>query len=134
MRLASIIPPTVTKNGHLAGLSVARSDSVADTTRFAYDGLDRLSATTWPDSSAETLSYDADSNDAENRLTSASGPGIVPSYAYDAQGRRKSKTVNGATTIFVTDAGNREVLEYDGTTGVSRPTRRRQPLRRRWSR
>ena len=37
------------------------------------------------------------------------------SYAYDAQGRRKRKTVNGITTLDVTDADNREVLEYDGT-------------------
>lgn len=39
-------------------------------------------------------------------------------YGYDAQGRRKTKTVNGVTTVFVTDAGNREVLEYDGTSGA----------------
>jgi RHS repeat-associated protein len=56
--------------------------------------------------------------DAENRLVSATGPGITASYAYDAQGSRKSKTVNGATTMFVTDADNREVLEYDGSTGA----------------
>jgi len=56
--------------------------------------------------------------DAENRLTSASGPGVAASYAYDPQGRRKSKTVNGALTLFVTDADNREVLEYDGTSGA----------------
>jgi YD repeat-containing protein len=41
--------------------------------------------------------------DAENRLTSASGAGNTASYAYDAQGRRKTKTVNGATTVFVGD-------------------------------
>ena len=45
---------------------------------------------------------------------SASGTGLTASYAYDAQGRRKSKTVNGTTTIYVTDADNREVLEYNG--------------------
>jgi RHS repeat-associated protein len=39
------------------------------------------------------------------------------SYAYNAQGRRKRKTVNGVTTLYVTDADNREVLEYDGTSG-----------------
>jgi RHS repeat-associated protein len=55
--------------------------------------------------------------DAENRLTSASGAGNTASYAYDGQGRRKLKTVNGTTTVFVTDAGSREVLEYDGTSG-----------------
>ena len=57
--------------------------------------------------------------DAENRLTAGSQGGTpVASYTYDAQGRRKSKTVGGTTTIFVTDADNREVLEYDGNSGV----------------
>ena len=36
----------------------------------------------------------------------------------DAQGRRKSKTVGSTTTDYVTDADNREVLEYDGTSGA----------------
>jgi len=77
---------------------------------------------------AVTPTYDANGNltgdgtfvygyDAENRLTSASGAGNTVSYAYNGQGRRKLKTVNGASTIFVTDADNREVLEYDGTSG-----------------
>jgi YD repeat-containing protein len=42
----------------------------------------------------------------------------VASYAYDAQGRRKSKTVGATTTVYVTDADNREVLEYKGTSGA----------------
>ncbi|MFZ3217753.1 MAG: RHS repeat-associated core domain-containing protein, partial [Candidatus Acidiferrales bacterium] len=42
----------------------------------------------------------------------------VVSYAYDAQGRRKSKTVGATTTVYVTDADNREVLEYNGTSGA----------------
>jgi RHS repeat-associated protein len=78
---------------------------------------------------AVTPSYDGNGNltsdgmftlgyDAENRLTSASGAGNTASYTFDAQGRRKTKTVNGATTVFVTDAGNREVLEYDGASGT----------------
>jgi RHS repeat-associated protein len=41
-------------------------------------------------------------------------------HAYDAHGRRKSKTVNGTTTVLVIDADNREVLEYDGTSGTIR--------------
>jgi RHS repeat-associated protein len=56
--------------------------------------------------------------DAENRLTSAVGGTNTAAYTYDAQGRRKTKTVNGATTVFVTDAANREVLEYDGSSGA----------------
>ena len=55
--------------------------------------------------------------DAENRLTSAGGAGNTITYAYNGQGRRKLKTVNGTTTVFVTDTDNREVLEYDGTSG-----------------
>jgi RHS repeat-associated protein len=77
---------------------------------------------------AVTPTYDANGNltadgmfiygyDVENRLTLASGAGNTVSYAYDAQGRRQRKTVNGVTTLFVTDADNREVLEYDGTSG-----------------
>ncbi len=56
--------------------------------------------------------------DAENRLITASGPGVAASYAYDAQGRRKSKTVNSATTIFVQDPDNRALIDYDGATGA----------------
>ncbi|WP_395708201.1 RHS repeat-associated core domain-containing protein [Reyranella sp.] len=73
-------------------------------------------------------SYDANGNltsdstrtygyDAENRMVSVNS-GAAASYAYDAQGRRKSRTIAGTTTISVTDADNREVLEYDGSTGT----------------
>lgn len=56
--------------------------------------------------------------DAEGRLTAVSqGGSAVAAYAFDAQGRRKLKTVGAATTVYVTDADNREVLEYDGTSG-----------------
>ena len=74
----------------------------------SYDGNGNLTS-----DGIFTLGYDA-----ENRLISASGAGNTASYTFDAQGRRKTKTVNGATTVFVTDAGNREVLEYDGTSGA----------------
>jgi RHS repeat-associated protein len=57
---------------------------------------------------------------AENRLVQASGAGNPTSYTYDAQGRRKTKTVNFVVTALVTDADNREVLEYDGPTGAIR--------------
>jgi RHS repeat-associated protein len=63
--------------------------------------------------------------DAESRLTAVLSAGTcasptttVASYAYDAQGRRKSKTVGGTTTVYVTDADNREVLEYNGSSGA----------------
>ena len=94
------------------------------TVSYTADALNRYTAV-----GAVTPSYDGNSNltsdgtftlgyDAENRLTSANGAGNTASYTYDAQGRRKTKTVNGTTTVFVTDAGNREVLEYDGASGA----------------
>jgi RHS repeat-associated protein len=56
--------------------------------------------------------------DAENRLTSVTQGGTgVATYAFDGQGRRKLKTVGGTTTAYVTDADNREILEYDGGSG-----------------
>jgi RHS repeat-associated protein len=94
------------------------------TVSYTADALNRYTAV-----GAVTPTYDGNSNltsdgtftlgyDAENRLTSASGAGNTASYSYDAQGRRKTRTVNSATTVFVTDAGNREVLEYDGASGA----------------
>ncbi len=76
-----------------------------------------------------TPTYDANGNltsdgtytlgyDVENRLVSASGAGTTASYQYDAQGRRKARTVNGTTTTSLSDADDREVLEYDGATGA----------------
>ena len=95
------------------------------TTVYAANALNQYTAV-----GAVTPTYDGNGNltfdgtftdgyDAESRLTSASqGGSAVATYAYDGQGRRKSKMVGGTTTLYVTDADNREVLEYDGTTGA----------------
>src|SRR5690348_545921 len=72
-----------------------------------------------PPASLTTASTGLHHYDAENRLVSATGAGNTASYAYDASGRRKSKTVNGTTTLTLSD-GDREVLEYDGTGTVLR--------------
>ncbi len=83
-----------------------------------------------------TPTYDANGNltydgsytycyDAERHLTGivtgtcTSPTTTIATYAYDAQGRRKEKTVGSASTVYVTDANNREVLEYNGTTGAT---------------
>ena len=94
------------------------------TTSYTANTLNQYSAVT-----GLAPTYDANGNltgdgtftfgyDAESRLTSASGAGNSATYAFDAQGRRKARTVNGTTTISVTDADNREVLEYDGSGGA----------------
>jgi len=56
--------------------------------------------------------------DAENRLTSASGPGVAASYAYDPQGRRKSKTVNGALADTLIPSANNGELKTLLQTGL----------------
>lgn len=56
--------------------------------------------------------------DTENRMVSATATGMTAAYAHDGRGRRKSKTVNGTTTITITDADNRAVLDYDGSSGT----------------
>lgn len=100
----------------------------ASSTSYSVNGLNQYTAVggaspTYDDNG--NLTFDGTftyAYDSENRLTSiAQGGTPVASYAYDAQGRRKSRTVGSATTIYVTDADNRELLEYDGATG--------QPLR-----
>lgn len=94
------------------------------TTAYTANALNQYTAVT-----GLTPSYDANGNlagdgtyslayDAENRLTSASGSGNSSTYAFDGQGRRKTRTINGTTTISVTDADNREVLEYNGSSGA----------------
>jgi hypothetical protein len=50
--------------------------------------------------------------------TCASPTTTVAAYAYDAQRRRKSKTVGAATTYDVTDADNRNVVEHNGSGAI----------------
>ncbi|WP_395714457.1 RHS repeat-associated core domain-containing protein, partial [Reyranella sp.] len=113
------IGQTVTDNTWLAYPTGAPS-----TTSYTANELNQYSAVT-----GLTPSYSANGNltgdgtytygyDAENRLVSATGAGNIASYAYDGRGWRKRRTVNGTTTISVTDADNREVLEYDGSNGA----------------
>jgi YD repeat-containing protein len=94
------------------------------TISYTADRLNRYSVVT-----GLTPSYDASGNltgdgtytygyDTENRMVTANGAGNSSTYTYDGRGWRKSRTVNGATTISVTDNDNREVLEYDGSTGA----------------
>ena len=44
-----LIQRTYTPDGLIASLAIAQSNTVANTTSFAYDGFDRVSTTTYPD-------------------------------------------------------------------------------------
>jgi YD repeat-containing protein len=87
------------------GLMASLTDANGNGTTFSYDGLDRLSTTTYPGGSTETLTYDANGNvtarntragqtitftyDTLNRLSSKAPPTPAPvvSYGYDLAGR-----------------------------------------------
>jgi RHS repeat-associated protein len=102
-----------------------------NTTHYTANNLNQYSAV-----GSVTPAYDGNGNltddgtfkycyDAESRLTGilsagtcASPTTTVGSYAYDAQGRRKLKTVGSVSTVYVTDADGREVLDYGGNTGA----------------
>jgi YD repeat-containing protein len=70
------------------GLLGTLTDANSHATSFAYDGLDRLATTTYPDTSTETLAYDADSN-VLSRKTRA---GQTISFTYDTLNRPATKT------------------------------------------
>lgn len=78
---------TYTPNGRRAALT----DAGNHTTGFAYDGLDRLSLATYPDSSTESLTYDA------NILTRTTRAGATLLYGYDTLNRLATKTALRAT-------------------------------------
>jgi RHS repeat-associated protein len=97
-----------------------------------YSGLRTTTASTCTGGTTASPAYDTNGNltddgstykfeyDAENRLTKSktSGGSTIGTYTFDGRGRRTSKTVSGTTTVYVTDADNREVLEYDGSSGA----------------
>jgi YD repeat-containing protein len=97
--------------------------ATATTVSYTANNLDQHTAV-----GAATPTYDGNLTfdgtftygyDAESRLTSVTQGGTtVASYAYDALGHRKAKTVGTTTTILVTDPANRALLDYNGTTGA----------------
>ncbi|MBX9943182.1 MAG: hypothetical protein K2Y40_03810 [Reyranella sp.] len=113
--------------GHSYNKSNQRiGETVSDTAWLSYPS--GAGTTAYTAVGAVTPTYDGNGNltfdgaitlghDPENRLVSASGGGNAATYAFDPRGRRKVRTVNGTTTITVTGADNRELLDYDGATG-----------------
>jgi YD repeat-containing protein len=69
------------------GLVGSLTDANNNTTSFTPDGFDRLSTATYPGSSTETFSYDADSN----VLTRKTRAGATISFIYDTLNRLSTK-------------------------------------------
>ena len=81
---------TYSANGRAATLT----DANTNTTTYGYDGFDRLTTTTYPDSSYEQLTLD----DAGRVTAIQTRSGQVISLAYDELDRRTSRTIPGSGT------------------------------------
>ncbi|WP_325315987.1 RHS repeat-associated core domain-containing protein [Microcoleus sp. PH2017_28_MFU_U_A] len=126
---------TISYGYDAVGNRLTKTDSVAGVTSYTYDGNDRLlkeelrlqgvrlgSVEYRYDANGNTKTRtkkDAASNvvetvtynwNKENRLVGVTGPNLSVSYAYDADGVRVSKTVNGVTTEYLVD-NNRDYAQ-----------------------
>src|SRR5215471_10701798 len=120
---APLVQRAYTPDGWTASLTIARNNTTFNVTNFAYDGFDRLATTTYPDSSTETLGYDADGNvltrktraaqtitftyDTLNRLATKAAP-LEPTvtYTYDLAGRLiGASDTSAAITALVSPSG-----------------------------
>jgi YD repeat-containing protein len=88
-------------------------------TSFTPDGFDRLSITTWPDSSTQVLVYDADSN-VLSRQTRA---GATISYTYDTLNRLSTKAAPSEPSVtYSYDLANHPVGFVDNSATMVVPS------------
>jgi RHS repeat-associated protein len=117
---APLVQRAYTADGLTASLTIARNNTTFSTTSLAYDGL---ATTTYPDTSTETLGYDADGNvltrltrasqtitftyDTLNRLSTKAAPSeATVTYAYDLAGRfTGASDTSAAMTVAATPSG-----------------------------
>ena len=125
-----LLQQAYTPDGLLASFTTARASTVFSTTALAYDGFDRLATTTYPDSSTEAFSYDANGNvlsrqtragatitltyDTLNRLRSKTPPSPMPAvtYSYDLNGRLLSVSDTSAAIVTPTPNGTLSTTTY----------------------
>jgi RHS repeat-associated core domain len=94
------------------GTVLSESDGKGNTTSYSYDGYDRLSQITYPNSTYELKTYD--SND--NLLTHRKRDGVILRYTYDAKGQTKSLVIPNESTIYYNyDGLGRETEVVRGT-------------------
>jgi len=104
------------------------ADSKGQITTYTYDNLNRLTQTTYPDSTTETRTYDNDGNlvsrltqndsliqysyDQINRLTTITYPGgSTVTYIYDKNSNRLEMTDPASTTTYTYDPRDRLLSE-----------------------
>jgi len=113
---APLVQRAYTPDGLTASLTIARDNATFNVTNFAYDGLDRLATTTYPDSSTETLSYDADGN----VLTRRTRAGQTITFAYDMLNRLATKTAPSEPTVtYSYDLAGRLIGASDNSAAIT---------------
>jgi len=101
-----------TNNGKIAW----RKDGNANKTVYAYDGFDRLYKTTFPDSTYESNTYDANSN----LKTWRKRDGTTLSHLYDALNAKTATTVPGEDALsFNYDTLGRQTLTSRNESSVA---------------
>jgi RHS repeat-associated protein len=113
-------------NGHRSAMwgSYARTNIPAAMASATYNAANERTA-----QGATTLSYDSNGNltsdgtstytwDARGQLTSIAGP-TAASFAYDAFGRRKTRTVGATSTKFLYDGPNVTQEQVGGTASAN---------------
>jgi YD repeat-containing protein len=113
---APLVQCTYTADGLTASPTIARNNTTFNTTNLAYDGFDRLSTTTYPNSSTETLSYDADGN----VLTRQTRAGQTITFTYDTLNRLKTKAAPSEPTVtYAYDLAGRLIGASDNSAAIT---------------
>jgi len=115
-----LVQQDYTADGLTAHQIVARSNSVFDTTSYAYDGLDRPSAATYPDATTASVTYDADSN----VLTGVTRKGDTFTFTYDTLNRLSTKTppASGPVATYAYDQASNLTGVSDTSSSIVTPS------------
>jgi YD repeat-containing protein len=113
----------------MASHAIAQSNTVSNTTSFAFDRFDRFSTTMYPNASTEVPTYDADGN-VRTRLTRR---GDTIAFAYDPLNRVCTKTYATTATAcggtsssylvdYAYDLAGRLIAANDNSSSIATPT------------
>ena len=111
--------------GRLTSEKITLRDQTVRTIDYVYDQVgNRIKKTEATAAGTETTTYAYDSNDrlTTETKTTSTGSQVQTSYAWEANGNLKSKTVGSTGTYYVWNADNRLVEVKQGTSEATAQT------------